>query len=118
MLDIDKKKFMKLKWYGLATLCLSTIIVLVEYYVSREYWQHWIRISVLHITYQYASDPYFRAYIHDANLKNFWSRCWYSMTGYVYCYVILIIQWFFNLIYIIQLITGKDPSFTIKPENG
>lgn len=113
MMNINNRKLLQLKMYGLVTFLLSTIIVVIEYNASRSYWQHWIRISACHILYQYLSDPYFLAYVNDANLRNFWSRCFYIMKTYLCCYLILVIQWYFNSMYINQLVNGDNPDLSI-----
>lgn len=114
MPQLAGKRFMQLKHFGYNTLTLSMIIVCIEQIASRNWSQHWFRISILHILFILLSDPDYNAYAGKADLNNGFWRIWYSVTSYVLSICVLSMQWICNLVYIIQLISGDSTDIRWK----
>lgn len=112
MPQLAGKRFMQMKVFGFATFILSLIIVFIELNASRNWCQHWLRISILHMLFTHWSDADFHAYMDNANMNKFYCRIWYSVRSYVSGITVLSIQWIFNLAYIIQLISGSSTDLS------
>lgn len=98
--------FTKLKYASFMTFFLSMIIVIIEYFASRDWKDHLIRIETLHLIFLFQSDIGFQAYLRRCSLRDRFNRWWFKALFFITGVGTLFLQWTFNLAYFLFLIDG------------